>query len=113
MHKRIGLVILGMSFGLVLIRTDIVDKLLAFIFAGVVPYSSYIVSPGSMLLFYLIFLALLIIYTVRKAAIAASPVRRDVISRNRARRKVYAATGAKNTSVPTRPKKRYLVVTEH
>lgn len=87
------------------------DAIFAFIFVGIIPFTTVAIPPLVMMPIYAALLVLCVHYLTKQSLINADPAKREEAGRKRARKQVYKKTAPKKSSggtvKSTRPKKRY------
>ena len=113
MHKHVRLVLVVVSLSALLFVPSLADKLFAFFFIGLVPYTHYSVPAPLMLALYTGLLVLGLYGIGRQFMTAANPTQRDTKARERARKKILRSAQTKPKASTTQTKKHYMAATEH
>lgn len=75
---------------------QVYEELLALVFVGAIPFTSYTLSPLLMLVTYALFLAVLVYAFARQIINVSDPARRESASRDRARQAVKKKVSSNN-----------------
>ena len=113
MHKRFGTAVVLLFIATFALVSGLLDRCVAFLLIGTVPYTDITLPPVAMLIFYALFLALGVLVMANQLFIATSPTRREAISRDKARRKIHKLVKTRKTSTSAKTKKRYQPIVLH